>query len=507
MWFASRTWILKKVETMQEEGIVRLAALGDILRMPCQFVLEGQERKHERSYLGFGEGWILSGLGKNGADPLTELRKFVQNWTEACVPLYDSGEAYSQPMPASGLVGYFDYEWGLAWHKPAATVATPQYFFRVCPVNLVWLPKTSCLILEIFATANKEAEKLYLEWQRAVGQVLLNLGVLEGLQEQVRHRGSGASAVRQVPEIQVTEPAPEVLGSSQVPANFDSGKTKDVLAAWRGNLSRTAYIRKVKCIQEYIKAGDVFQVVLSQRLTTKAKCSDWEIYKYLRKLNPSPYLFYVKGNEETLVGSSPELLLSAEGSRVTTRPIAGTRPRGREQVSDQVYEAELRADIKENAEHAMLVDLGRNDLGRVAKYGSVKVTQYAEVERFSHVMHLVSTVEGELEESQDGLSGLRAVFPAGTLTGAPKVRAMEIIQELEPERRGAYGGALGIVRWNGDVDFCITIRTLRFTETEISVQVGAGIVYDSVPEREYEETLHKARALIEVVNEVANGYR
>jgi anthranilate synthase component 1 len=212
----------------------------------------------------------------------------------------------------------------------------------------------------------------------------------------------------------------------------------------------------------------------------------------------------VAGEIETLVGSSPELLISSLSSQIQTRPIAGTRPRGADKEEDLARADELLADPKEMAEHAMLVDLGRNDLGRVSEYGSVKVTEYAGIQTFSHVMHIVSTVEGKLAPASDSLDALKSVFPAGTLSGAPKVRAMEILQTSEPTRRGAYGGALGIVRWNGDLDFCITIRTLSVRENEVSVQSGAGIVYDSVPEREYEETLHKARALFKVVESLQN---
>ncbi len=482
MWLANKQWTIEQAVAMKEGGILHLAELGDRLGLPCQFVLEGQERENERSYLGFGEGWVLAGCDQPGGDPLQELRKFIQDWREACVPIQD--HAGNGLALASGLVGYFDYEWGLKWQKPAATSVSPEYFFRVCPLNIIWLPQENRLILEVFGSSRVGVERDFCEWQEAIDQVLEALEL-----------GKSVSGVR------VSQTVKPGDAASPKGTPLQGHPRKD----WQGNLSRTAFIQKVERIQEYIKAGDVFQAVLSQRLTLKATCSDWAVYQRLRVLNPSPYLFYVKGKDETLVGSSPELLLSSEGRRAKTRPIAGTRPRGDNEFCDLANEEELRGDVKENAEHAMLVDLGRNDLGRVSQYGSVKVSQYAEVERFSHVMHLVSTVEGELAQAYDGLAALGAVFPAGTLSGAPKVRAMEIIQELECDRRGGYGGALGILRWNGDVDFCITIRTLRFTHDEISVQAGAGIVYDSLPEREYEETLHKAMALMKVVNEVVDG--
>lgn len=484
MWLAYRDWTVKEPEMLKEQGILQLAELGEKLGMPCRFVLEGQERENERSYLGFGDGWTLTDDNAPGQDPLAALRDFIHNWRETCVSLQGYEENHVLALE-SGLVGYFDYEWGLSWHKPVAIEASPRFFFRVCPVNLTWLPQTRRLILEIFGAERGEVAGSYHAWEQGIDGVLKDLEAEKTL---FAEQASGTTAETETQEIDDMLP-----GASR--------------ERWKGNLSRSAFVEKVERIQEYIRAGDVFQAVLSQRLTLKAKCSDWAVYQRLRRLNPSPYLFYVQGKEETLVGSSPELLISTVGRRVKTRPIAGTRPRGADRQGDLANELELRADVKENAEHAMLVDLGRNDLGRVSEYGSVKVSQYAEVERFSHVMHLVSTVEGELAGAQDGLTALKSVFPAGTLSGAPKVRAMEIIQELEPEPRGGYGGALGILRWNGDVDFCITIRTLRFAGAEISVQAGAGIVYDSLPEREYEETLHKAKALMKVVNEVVDSDR
>ncbi len=262
------------------------------------------------------------------------------------------------------------------------------------------------------------------------------------------------------------------------------------------NLDRRGFTRRVEKVQEYIRAGDAFQVVLSQRLETPTPASPLAVYRLLRNSNPSPYLFFLDFGSVQLAGASPEPLVRLRGSRVQTRPIAGTRPRGDTPERDRELEADLRADAKERAEHTMLVDLGRNDLGRVCRYGTVTVPDFMRTERFSRVMHLVSDVEGELAPGLDALDALAACFPAGTVSGAPKVRALEIIAELEPTRRGPYAGAVGYLGFSGDLDTCIAIRTVIFAGGQARVQAGAGIVADSQPEREYEETLAKAEALL-----------
>jgi len=246
-------------------------------------------------------------------------------------------------------------------------------------------------------------------------------------------------------------------------------------------------------------------VVLSQRFHAASAIPPLQLYRALRLLNPSPYTFFLKVGGQTLVGSSPEVMVRLTGSRVEVRPIAGTRPRGATEQEDRRLADELLADEKEKAEHVMLVDLGRNDVGRIAETGSVQVTEYMVVERYSHVMHLVSHVEGILRPDRDAYDVIRATFPAGTLSGAPKVRAMEIIRELEPDARGAYGGALGYVSYNGNMDLAITIRTLEVEGGTVSVQAGAGIVFDSDPRREFEETCHKARGMRKAVELAAEG--
>ncbi|MEM9292859.1 MAG: anthranilate synthase component I family protein [Acidobacteriota bacterium] len=265
------------------------------------------------------------------------------------------------------------------------------------------------------------------------------------------------------------------------------------------SLSGEAFQAAVRRAKEYIVAGDIFQVVVARRFTVPRAVEPLTLYRALRRVNPSPYMVLLESPDVALVGASPEMLVRKEGSRVETRPIAGTRPRGVDADGDQVLAEDLQRDPKERAEHVMLVDLGRNDLGRVGAPGTVRVTELMEVERYSHVMHMVSNVEAELEEGYDGLDALLACFPAGTVSGAPKIRAMEIIDELEPESRGPYAGAVGYFSYTGDVDTCITIRTLVVRNGETSVTAGAGIVADSDPLKEQLETENKAAALLATV--------
>ena len=274
-------------------------------------------------------------------------------------------------------------------------------------------------------------------------------------------------------------------------------------ATGRSTTTREQYMAGVERIREYIAAGDAFQVLLARRIEVPLDFPTDALYRALRALNPSPYMYHLVLDGVELVGSSPELLVRVGGGRVTVRPIAGTRPRGATADEDEALMAELSADEKELAEHVMLVDLGRNDIGRVAQYGSVEVSDYKVVERYSHVFHLVSQVDGELREGLDALDAFRAAFPAGTLTGAPKVRAMEIIDELEPERRGAYGGAVGYIGAGGArMDLAITIRTCVIAEGVANVQAAAGIVLDSVPEMEWAETESKMRAMLTAIGRV-----
>ncbi|HEX9006000.1 MAG TPA: anthranilate synthase component I [Bacteroidota bacterium] len=272
-------------------------------------------------------------------------------------------------------------------------------------------------------------------------------------------------------------------------------------------MSREAYCEAVRCAKERIVEGDIFQVVLSRRVEVRYSGDLFPVYRALRVINPSPYLFFLDFGDTALVGSSPELLLKVQDGTARVLPIAGTRRRGTSDAEDRALEEELLQDQKELAEHIMLVDLGRNDVGRIAQYGSVEVPILKRVERYSHVMHLVSEVTGKLQSGRSALDALTACFPAGTVSGAPKVRAMEIISELEPVARGAYAGAVGYIGFNGSLDTCIAIRTIIAHDGLLAVQAGAGIVADSVPEREYDETVNKSRALLEAVEAAARGLR
>lgn len=270
------------------------------------------------------------------------------------------------------------------------------------------------------------------------------------------------------------------------------------------NMTRSRYIATVRKAKSYIRAGDIFQVVPSQRFSARTKTEPFEIYRALRVVNPSPYLYFLKCGELSVVGSSPEMLVKVQGHDVFYRPIAGTLPRGRDDKEDRANEQRLLADPKERAEHIMLVDLGRNDLGRVCEYGTVKVERLMFVERYSHVMHLVSSLRGRLRPEVDCFDALMACFPAGTLSGAPKVRAMEIIDELEPTRRGIYAGAILYLDFSGNLDSCIALRTLVAKNGTAYIQAGGGVVADSVPAREYEESVNKAKAVVKAL-EIAHA--
>jgi len=273
----------------------------------------------------------------------------------------------------------------------------------------------------------------------------------------------------------------------------------------RSNYTRERFEEQVRTAKEHIAAGDIYQVVLSQRFEAEIGAEPFTVYRALRHVNPSPYMYFIRMGGVSVVGSSPEMLVRVEGSRVETHPIAGTRPRGRNKEEDMRLAEELKRNEKERAEHVMLVDLGRNDVGRVCEYGSVRVPQFMGLERFSHVMHLTSIVEGKLADDRDRLDALVSCFPAGTVSGAPKVRAMQIIRQLEPSGRGLYAGAVGYLDFAGNLDFCIAIRTIIMSNGTAYVQAGAGIVIDSNPTAEYEETRDKARALVRALELAQEG--
>ena len=288
---------------------------------------------------------------------------------------------------------------------------------------------------------------------------------------------------------------------TNLPVNLQNKELEDLenITTIESNFKKEKFLDSVRKIKNYIHEGDAIQVVLSQRLKFKITKDPFTIYRALRSINPSPYMYYLKFGDLKIVGSSPEILVRLEDEKIEVRPIAGTRKRGKSEEEDRSLEKELLSDEKELAEHIMLVDLGRNDLGRVAKISSVVVNEKFTIERYSHVMHIVSNVEGKLKEGLDSYDVLAATFPAGTLSGAPKVRAMEIIEELEPTRRGLYGGAVGYISFNGNMDTAIAIRTLLVKGDTAYLGVGAGIVADSIPENEFEETMSKGRALLKAI--------
>ncbi len=273
----------------------------------------------------------------------------------------------------------------------------------------------------------------------------------------------------------------------------------------RSNFTKSGFEKSVRKAKEYIRKGDIIQVVLSQRFETELNCDPLDVYRALRSLNPSQYMYYLNFGELKMIGSSPEILVRCENKKVETRPIAGTRPRGKDEDEDKRLKKELLQDIKERSEHIMLVDLGRNDIGRVCKPGTVKVSEFMFVEKYSHVMHIVSNCEGVLSKDKDVYDVLKAGFPAGTVTGAPKIRAMEIIDELENTKRGPYAGAVGYFSLSGNMDTCINIRTILVKGKKAFIQAGAGIVADSVPSREYQETVNKTKAMIKAIEIAGEG--
>jgi anthranilate synthase component I len=421
--------------------------------------VEGGERSGRFSFLGAGPRSTLSWrLGQPG-DPVERIREELRSHQAVRVP--------GTPRFSGGLVGFLSYD-AVRLFEPRVPIAGPDElgfpdalfmdFDEVVAFDN--LRHSLHVIVEVRCHEGDDPRALYHAALARIG------GTLATLARPLRDRRAPPPATR---------------------------------AELRPRVTREAFEAAVRRAQRYVKAGDCQQIVLSQRFDAEVGVPPFEIYRALRRVNPSPYLFYLQNGSQALVGSSPETLIKLEDGVVTLRPIAGTRRRGAGPEEDARLEAELRADPKENAEHVMLVDLGRNDVGRVSRIGSVKVTQLKTVERYSHVMHLVSEVKGRLARGLDSVDVLRAGFPAGTVTGSPKVRAMEIIDELEPARRGPYAGAVGYFDRGGDMEMCIAIRTLMQSGRRITVQTGAGLVYDSRPAAEYQETLNKARAVFTAV--------
>ncbi|GGK13637.1 anthranilate synthase component I [Luteimonas terricola] len=399
------------------------------------------------------------------ADPFAEVERLR---AAQSVP-----EVEGLPGFSGGLVGWFGFE-TIGYIEPRLAqgalpdgIGTPDILLMQCDELAVFDNLKGRLYLVVHADP-AEPQALARAQRR-----------LDALVHRLRQAGAGY---------------PETLRpAALVEGDFVSGFTRD------------GFIDAVAKVKEYIAAGDVFQVVLSQRLSVPFEARPVDVYRALRALNPSPYMYFLDVGGTQVVGSSPEILVRMQGGTVTVRPIAGTRPRGATPAEDAALEAELLADPKERAEHLMLVDLGRNDVGHVAQPGTVEVGEQFVVERYSHVMHIVSEVTGRVRDGLSYADVLRATFPAGTVSGAPKVRALEIIRELEPTRRNVYAGSIGYIGWNGDADMAIAIRTAVIQDGRLHVQAGAGIVYDSDPVKEWEETMSKGRALFRAVAQAAGG--
>jgi anthranilate synthase component 1 len=403
-------------------------------------------------------GW---GSSRDSSDPLGDLNRELLNQRPAHVP--------GLPRFWGGAVGFFGYD--VVRHIERLPDPFPRS--EEIPDALFMFTGAVVAVDNLFGRAH-----------------LMAAVETRGADEnELRRRYDGA--VAEIDDLQ------ERLRTGPDPAPLELGESPSSDPPFTSTTSREDFEDQVRQVQEYIRAGDVFQVVISQRLSVPLRAHPFNLYRHLRTLNPSPYLYYLDLDGFQLVGSSPEVLVRMEGGRAMVRPIAGTRPRGADPEADAALAADLLADPKELAEHLMLLDLGRNDLGRIARYGSVRVSQRMAVERYSHVMHLVSTVEADVRDGLSAMDVFRATFPAGTVSGAPKVRAMEIIEELEPVRRGPYAGAVGHISHGGQaMDLAIAIRTIVASKGEARVQAGAGVVADSVPAVEYEETLNKARALL-----------
>jgi len=440
-----------------------------LANQPYSYLLEsvvGGERFGRYSFIGLAAGRRIEVRGKSiaeyqgnnllqktkSADPLAAIRGVQQCIKAAWLP--------GLPRFCGGLVGYFAYDTVRLIETKLATIARP---------DVLDTPDILLLLSEQLAVVDNLSGKLFLV-----------------VYVDPRESGAYSRGRRRLSEL---------LQALRRPVTIP-GQVNGRPAQVRAEFSEDAFMRAVERAKRYIYDGDIMQVVLSQRMSHPFHASPLSLYRALRALNPSPYMFYFDLGEFHIVGASPEILVRLEQDTVTLRPIAGTRPRGKSCAEDEKLAQELLADPKERAEHVMLMDLGRNDVGRVAQTGTVRVTENMTIENYSHVMHIVSNVEGTLKPGLNVMDVLKATFPAGTVSGAPKVRAMEIIDELEPTKRGIYAGAVGYLGFNGDMDLAIAIRTAVIKNQTLYVQAGAGIVADSVPASEWQETCNKAKAVL-----------
>jgi anthranilate synthase component 1 len=444
-----------------------VSAFLKVARGPYSYLLEsveGGERMGRYSFIGT-EPYRVAAFDHEDGDPLLEVERELSRFRAVTVP--------GLPRFVGGAVGYLGYE---VVNHFEPRVPVPEQDALGIPES--WLMFTDTLLVfdHLMHTI------------KVLTHVRLD-GDVDASYEQARWKIDGLVERLQRP-----------LGAlPYVPFHGTGGQP--VTSNWK----REDYLEAVDRTKRYITGGDIIQAVISQRFSRETGAHPFEVYRSLRTINPSPYMYYLHFGDVSIVGASPELLVNVEDGLVEVHPIAGTRPRGKTAFDDERLAEELRYDPKEIAEHTMLLDLGRNDVGRVSEPGSVRVTQQLDIEHYSHVMHLVSHVQGQLRDGISAYEALRAGFPAGTVSGAPKIRAMEIIAELEPDRRGAYAGAVGFFDFSGNIETCITIRTLVMKDGVAHVQAGGGIVYDSDPVKEFEETQHKARALLAAIDDAEGG--
>jgi anthranilate synthase component 1 len=426
--------------------------------------VEGGERLGRYSFIGTEPSLVLRTGDGNPVDPLLLVDKEFSQFRP--VPIA------GLPRFHGGMVGYLGYEVARYFEKLPSPdcdpLGLPESMLMMVDTLLVFDHLTHKIKVVSHVHLDGDIETAYFQATRKIDSLVERLG----------------------------QPIPPE--ASPVVSSFTSSVSS--------NLSQAEFESRVSRAKDYIYAGDIIQVVLSQRLAKPTNASPFAIYRALRSVNPSPYMYYLHLGNFHIVGTSPELLVRVEDGMVSNHPIAGTRPRGKDVAQDMALEEELRGDEKERAEHIMLVDLGRNDIGRISESGTVEVTQLMDVERYSHVMHLVSHVQGKLRGGLSQFDTMRACFPAGTVSGAPKIRAMEIIAELEPDKRGPYAGAVGYFDFSGNLDTAITIRTIVIKDGIAYIQAGAGIVADSIPEREYHECLSKAQALLTAIEKAEANY-
>ncbi|MCY7487296.1 anthranilate synthase component I [Paenibacillus alvei] len=474
--------VIPVAETMMADTETPIRLFQRLRNEPYAFLLESVEGGVQWARYSFiGTDPFLLLQGKNGRlrliehGHITEVRERPIEMMKKLMHKYRSPAIEGLPPMTGGAIGCFGYDLVQQYER------LPRHKYDTLQMDDIRF--MFCDQLVAFDHVKQQI------------QFIVNIHVdPDSSEDMIRYRYERARQKLRGLQMKLTAP----LASSTRPVQQASASSagEEVLRGVRSSETKESFIAKVNRAKEYIRSGDIFQVVLSQRFERQTQADPLDVYRVLRMTNPSPYMYVLKSEDDMIVGTSPEMLVRIKDERVETRPIAGTRPRGASEEEDAAFEADLMQDEKERAEHVMLVDLGRNDLGRVCEFGTVRCDTYMNVERYSHVMHIVSNVSGKLRKNKDFFDAFLSCLPAGTLSGAPKIRAMEIIAELEEESRGIYGGAIGYLGFNGNMDSCITIRTIIFREGLAYVQAGAGVVWDSIPENEYEETINKAKALL-----------